>query len=107
MPTDKEKADFKQFMRKMFKELNPKTVSSFDGDEPMTVVVTRAVDFNEDDNDYWELEGNKSYRRDIKCDGCGEVVAMSNETFRMYGEAEAKPTVKCMACFAKENGDAS
>jgi DNA-directed RNA polymerase subunit RPC12/RpoP len=52
-------------------------------------------------NEWWALEANKSYPREVFCSECKRQVMMSNSVFKMYQEAEKKPKVVCGKCLQK------
>ncbi len=71
------------------------------------VIVKRAFDWKETDNNTCELEEDKSFPRKIKCRSCKELVQMSNGLFMKYknnsAQAEQIVCIVCVLESAKEN----
>lgn len=62
------------------------------------MVVSRAKDFSEKENDVWELDDNKSFPRDFFCFECKKQVVMSNGLFRVYGKKPRPEKIICTKC---------
>jgi hypothetical protein len=52
-------------------------------------------------NEWWALEANKSYPREVFCDECKRQVMMSNSMWSAYQKSEKKPKVVCGKCILK------
>ncbi len=80
-------------LRKLIKALDIKVGDPKDSDY---VVVTRVEDFDMASNDEWELEGNKSFPRDMVCHFCKIQVVMSNHLFATNPPPEKIMCGRCM-----------
>lgn len=68
-------------------------------DEKATCVVARVSQWKEENNEVWELEGNKSYAREgLVCDHCKEPVVMSNALYAQYIKSVNTPKLICADC---------
>lgn len=77
-------------------------------DPEMTIVCSRAADFNPEHNVLWELDANKSaVRDDVRCFACGSTVAMSNDAYGKYQVFDKKPKACCLQCMTEmvQRGD--
>lgn len=68
----------------------------------VTVVCTRASDFDPVSNILFELEANRSaVRPDVHCFKCASVMVMSNDAYARYAALDKKPRVTCLQCLVE------
>ncbi len=95
-PTAADRPQFRRDVAKMMGELN---VGVAEIAPDMTILCTRAADFDPASNVLWENEANKSaVRPDVRCSTCNETVAMSNHAYGRYAALDKKPRVCCLQC---------
>lgn len=99
-----------EFKKKLGEFLSSGTIgvaNKFPEKEENFAVVSSVEDFDPASNDMWDNEANKSYPRELHCSKCQRQVVMSDGMFKMYQEAEVKPTMICSTCLLdqlKQNG---
>lgn len=92
-------ADRPQFRRDVAKMLGDMNVGVAEIAPNMTILCTRASDFDPADNVLWEDVANKSaVRPDVHCSGCKSPMAMSNHAYARYSAMDKKPNVICLQC---------
>lgn len=95
-------ADRPQFRRDVAKMLGDLNVGVTEISPDVTILCTRAGDFDPADNVLWEDEANKSaVRSDVQCFGCKSTMAMSNHAYERYSAFDKKPRVVCIQCAAE------
>lgn len=88
------------FLRKNFKQGKIKVADKLDENAIIMCSAVEDVDYREV-NRFWELEGNKSYPRELNCYKCKRQVMLSNILFEMYNKAEKlKPKLLCGKCMS-------
>jgi len=101
-PTAADRPDFRRFMRGMIGALDikPAEISS-----DMTILATRAANFDPADNVLWEDEANKSaIRTDVHCAQCQAVMVMSHHAYGRWKALDKKPNVVCLQCAEEHLG---
>jgi hypothetical protein len=97
----KEKAEFKRNLSKLFTSGIFKIAKKL---EPGAIIVTTALEGFDyiKSNEFFDMEENRSYPRDIICSECQRRVVMSNWMFAGYQKnlSEGNPNIViCNKCF--------
>lgn len=69
--------------------------------EPTVACCSLAKDFNIENNVLFTQQANWSFPRNIKCNGCKQKLAMSNELYDNYKKNKKHITIYCPECLIK------
>lgn len=71
------------------------------------IVCTPVEEWHESGNDVWKLDANKSYKRNVFCDGdCKRQMVMSTRMFRLWLiQANKVMCVKCATKYAEKESE--
>lgn len=90
---------FRKRLREFLKNIPSVSKQAIIDDEHAVMVVMREEDWKPEMNDYWELDANKTIKREgLFCLECKKSVVMSNGMYEAYSQNKHNPKLLCAQC---------
>ena len=92
-------ADRPEFRRQVGELLSKTGAEVGELTSDVSIICSKAKDFDPADNVLWELKANKSAARpDVLCVRCKAPLAMSNHNYSRWSSLDQKPKTYCVEC---------